>query len=253
MAHVGKGENAQDFAGPGDDLRRPSSVAGIDGFAVARCIAGVGQARTCAHAEVHPFRGFGRDTAEAAATQLFHETADRVENLAQRLAARDHLEHLHFAGEQGLRLLQLLDVVLDRAIAHDVAMRVPGGDHPCAHMPIRSVGSTHAVLAVEDLTQRQQPGKPCVGLWHVVRMDGAGRVPLLQLFQRHPVKVEDRAVDELELQIGRHAHDLGRQRIQEAAQASVGQRVVRIGCALVRLDSKPTPARFAVQLLGRRR
>ena len=47
------------------------------------------------------------DVAEAVVAELFHVTAEGLQNLAQWLASRHPLEHLHFGGKQSLRPFQI--------------------------------------------------------------------------------------------------------------------------------------------------
>ena len=96
--------------------------------------------------------------AEATGAELFHVTAERVQNLTQWFASRHPLEHLHFGRKQILRPFQIVDINLERYIADDVALRVTDGDASRARPPIGAVRIEHAKLLVHHLAGRS--GEP---------------------------------------------------------------------------------------------
>jgi hypothetical protein len=89
--------------------------------------------------EVLPVRSDNQDAAKTTAAQLFHVTAEGVQNLAQWFASRRHLKQLHFSGKQSLRPFQIVDVNLARYIEDDVAVCITDGDASCARPPIGAI------------------------------------------------------------------------------------------------------------------
>ena len=90
------------------------------------------------------------DVTEATVAELFHVTAEGVQNPAQGFAARDPLEHLHFSCKQILRLFQIVDVNLECYVADDVALCVADRDAACTRPPIDAVRVAHAHLQVQQ-------------------------------------------------------------------------------------------------------
>jgi hypothetical protein len=90
--------------------------------------------------------------AVTAGGRLFDKTANRIEDVGERLARRDHLEESFFAGELSLRPPTLFDIDEQVKPAEDAPFRIWQGQPKDIEPPVDAVSAAMAALDVVRTT-----------------------------------------------------------------------------------------------------